>query len=63
MINEFEIECDNNMPPTNNKPPSIPPNMSPDQYYLEMLDIIYKNYTYSPISEILDHNNNNDNIE
>lgn len=35
---------DNSTPP-NKKPPFNPPSMSPNTYYLEMLDILYKNFT------------------
>ena len=34
---------ESNIPP-NKIPPFMPPKMSPNTYYLEMLDIMYKNY-------------------
>ena len=43
----IEIISEKNNPPSNNSPPILPPNMSPNSLYLTMLDILYSKYKIS----------------
>ena len=56
----IEIINEKNIPPSNNIPPKIPPNMSPNSLYLTMLDILYSKYKISnyDCEEILSPNKN-----